>query len=67
MDSPVRYVPQWLLPGGGFQKKARVWKENVTAMRDAPFDHVLGNMVCIGKVVRVHGLTKPSATRDRQA
>ncbi|KAI5831456.1 cytochrome P450 [Schizophyllum commune Tattone D] len=40
----LRYVPQWLLPGGGFQKKARVWKENVTAMRDAPFDHVLGNM-----------------------
>jgi cytochrome P450 len=32
----LKYVPEWV-PGAGFKKKAKEWKELATAMLDAPF------------------------------
>lgn len=33
----LKHVPEWV-PGAGFQRKAREWKEAVLGMRDAPFE-----------------------------
>jgi hypothetical protein len=35
----VKYVPEWL-PGAGFKRKARMWKDIVWQMPTAPFDVV---------------------------
>ncbi|KAF5381630.1 hypothetical protein D9615_005548 [Tricholomella constricta] len=33
----LKHIPEWV-PGAGFQRKAREWKEAVYEMRDAPFE-----------------------------
>ncbi|KAI0764617.1 O-methylsterigmatocystin oxidoreductase [Trametes elegans] len=35
----LRYVPSWF-PGAGFKRKAAAWKQDVLALRNAPFDNV---------------------------
>jgi hypothetical protein len=32
----VKYIPAWM-PGAGFQRKARIWREAITEMPRAPF------------------------------
>ncbi|EDR06195.1 uncharacterized protein LACBIDRAFT_236602, partial [Laccaria bicolor S238N-H82] len=32
----LRYIPEWV-PGAGFQRKAREWREAVMEMKDAPY------------------------------
>ncbi|KAG7089977.1 hypothetical protein E1B28_011601 [Marasmius oreades] len=34
----LKYVPSWF-PGGGFKKKAAVWKVKMREFADAPFEH----------------------------
>ncbi|KAH9977447.1 cytochrome P450 monooxygenase [Russula compacta] len=41
----LRYIPEWLIPGGGFQKEARVAKDKAMTARDIPFDMVRADMV----------------------
>lgn len=41
----LRYVPEWL-PGAGFKKQARLWRETLEMMVDVPFQVVKRNMVC---------------------
>ncbi|KAF8066895.1 cytochrome P450 [Lyophyllum atratum] len=36
----LKHIPEWV-PGAGFQRKAREWKEAVYEMRDAPFEAVM--------------------------
>ncbi|KAJ6570523.1 cytochrome P450 monooxygenase [Mycena vulgaris] len=40
----LRFVPEWLIPGGGFHKDARVAKTNAVTARNVPFDKVLADM-----------------------
>ncbi|GLB41181.1 putative cytochrome p450 [Lyophyllum shimeji] len=35
----LKHIPEWV-PGAGFQRKAREWKDAVYEMRDAPFEAV---------------------------
>lgn len=32
----LKYVPEWM-PGAGFKKKAREWRESATIMRERPY------------------------------
>ncbi|KAJ6518519.1 cytochrome P450 monooxygenase [Mycena vulgaris] len=40
----LRYIPEWLIPGGGFQKDARVAKKKSVTARDVPFNKVLADL-----------------------
>lgn len=40
----LKYVPEWL-PGAGFQKKAREWKNDTLKMVQAPFSAAKRNLV----------------------
>lgn len=37
--SSVKYVPEWV-PGAGFKRQARLWRNDVVAMTDTPFSAV---------------------------
>lgn len=41
----VQYIPEWLIPGGGFRRDARECKDNATTARDVPFEAVVGDIV----------------------
>jgi hypothetical protein len=41
----VKYVPEWC-PGAGFQKVAKVARQNVYRAREVPFRDVKARMVC---------------------
>ena len=41
----VRFIPEWLIPGGGFQKDARETKEKAFAALNMPFETVVAEMV----------------------
>ncbi|KAJ7756853.1 cytochrome P450 monooxygenase [Mycena maculata] len=40
----LRFIPEWLIPGGGFKKEARICKAKAIEARDAPFDRVKAEM-----------------------
>ncbi|KAE9390858.1 cytochrome P450 monooxygenase [Gymnopus androsaceus JB14] len=40
----LRYIPEWLIPGGGFQKDARVAKNKAVTARNIPFEMVQKEM-----------------------
>ena len=41
----LRYVPAWL-PGAGFQKRLRRWRDASHAMVDMPYERAKRTMVC---------------------
>ncbi|KAI0926476.1 hypothetical protein AcV7_005406 [Taiwanofungus camphoratus] len=41
----LRFIPEWLIPGGGFKKEARECKEKAIQARNLPFDTVLAEIV----------------------
>lgn len=41
----VKYVPEWM-PGAGFKKQARLWKQSTVAMRETPWEYVKERMAC---------------------
>jgi hypothetical protein len=41
----VKYIPEWIIPGGGFKKQAREWRQLTEAMVDVPFEMVRGKVV----------------------
>ena len=43
---PVRHVPEWV-PGAGFKKKARIWREQVVELAETPFGNIKQAMVSI--------------------
>ncbi|KAJ6555589.1 cytochrome P450 monooxygenase [Mycena vulgaris] len=40
----LRFIPEWLIPGGGFHKDARVAKKKALTARDVPFNKVLAEI-----------------------
>ena len=40
----VRFVPEWLIPGGGFQRHARETKEKAFVALNTPFERVVAEM-----------------------
>ena len=40
----VKYVPSWV-PGAGFQRQAKAWKDLLPYFVDEPFDYVVANVV----------------------
>lgn len=40
----LRHVPSWF-PGAGFKRKATVWRKDVLALRNVPFEAVMENVV----------------------
>ncbi|KAK7043912.1 hypothetical protein VNI00_008078 [Paramarasmius palmivorus] len=40
----MKYIPEWMIPGGGFKKQAREWKQLTDAMVDVPFQMVKGKL-----------------------
>ena len=43
----LKYVPEWV-PGAGFKRKAREWKELATAMLESPFRAAMDRIVSPG-------------------
>ncbi|KAI0832849.1 CyP450 monooxygenase [Trametes gibbosa] len=39
----LRYIPSWF-PGGGFKRQAAIWRKDVVALRDVPFNAVTENI-----------------------
>ncbi|KAL1937769.1 hypothetical protein VTO73DRAFT_12922 [Trametes versicolor] len=39
----LRHVPSWF-PGAGFKRKAKVWRKDVLALRNVPFEAVMDNV-----------------------
>ncbi|KJA15574.1 hypothetical protein HYPSUDRAFT_148882 [Hypholoma sublateritium FD-334 SS-4] len=50
----MQYIPEWLIPGGGFRKDARECKEKAAMARDVPFEAVVNDIA--------KGIAKPSFT-----
>ncbi|KAJ7637835.1 cytochrome P450 monooxygenase [Mycena rosella] len=48
----IRWLPEWILPGGGFRKDARIARQKAETARDVPFNQVLAEMAA--------GTAKPS-------
>lgn len=42
----LKYVPEWV-PGAGFKKKAREWRDSATLMREAPYKAATDMRVCV--------------------
>lgn len=40
----LKYVPDWL-PGAGFKRKAREWRQLALKMRDTPYEHAKRKVV----------------------
>ena len=40
----LRFIPEWL-PGGGFHKTAREWRQTLVEMTDKSYEFVLDQMV----------------------
>ncbi|KAJ6555567.1 cytochrome P450 monooxygenase [Mycena vulgaris] len=40
----LRFIPEWLIPGGGFHKDARVAKKKALTARDVPFNKVMAEI-----------------------
>ncbi|KIJ43417.1 hypothetical protein M422DRAFT_169883, partial [Sphaerobolus stellatus SS14] len=41
----VKYIPAWM-PGGGFKRNARVWRQKASNILDLPFEEAKRRMVC---------------------
>ncbi|KAJ7682542.1 cytochrome P450 monooxygenase [Mycena polygramma] len=39
-----KFIPEWLIPGGGFKKEARICKDKAIEAREAPFNRVQAEM-----------------------
>jgi hypothetical protein len=49
-SSLVKYIPEWMLPGGGFKKQAREWKKLTDAMVEVPFQMVKKQVVSLTRI-----------------